>query len=162
MYNVVLMIDTKERFKLIPAAYLILQEGNTILLQQRSNTGYKDGWYSLPAGHLDGNESATNGMIREANEEIGIKLNSNNLTLKLTMHRISPDRECVDWFFTANNWEGDIQNKEPQKCSDLSFFSIDKLPKKTIPYIVHAIESIQQQLTFTEFGWNNQSNTGFN
>lgn len=32
---------------LIPASYLILKQGNKILLSRRENTGYEDGNYSL-------------------------------------------------------------------------------------------------------------------
>jgi 8-oxo-dGTP pyrophosphatase MutT (NUDIX family) len=62
----------KERFKLIPAVYLILRRNDEVLLLRRANTGYQDGKYSLIAGHLDGDELATEGMIREAKEEAGI------------------------------------------------------------------------------------------
>lgn len=56
---------SKERFRLIVAVYLILRQNGKILLARRANTGYADGFYSLPAGHLDGDELATEGMARE-------------------------------------------------------------------------------------------------
>lgn len=56
------------RFKLIPAVYLLLRSKGKILLLRRSNTGYQDGMYSLIAGHLDGDELGTEGLIREAKE----------------------------------------------------------------------------------------------
>ena len=56
------------------AVYLILIEDDKILLQRRFNTGYKDGNYSLPAGHLDDNESITQALVREVKEEIDLDL----------------------------------------------------------------------------------------
>ena len=46
----------KERPKVIPTAYLVLTKDNKILLSRRHNTGFQDGKYSLPAGHLGGDE----------------------------------------------------------------------------------------------------------
>ena len=60
------------RFKLIVAAYLILIEDSKILLQRRQNTGYEDGNYSIPAGHLEDTESVTDCLIREIKEEMDL------------------------------------------------------------------------------------------
>ncbi len=46
----------KDRFKLIPAVFLLLIKNNRILLSQRYQTGYRDGFYSVPGGHLEGRE----------------------------------------------------------------------------------------------------------
>ena len=54
----------KERFKLIPAVYLLLRRDEEVLLLRRANTGYQDGKYGLIAGHLDGDELGTVAMSR--------------------------------------------------------------------------------------------------
>lgn len=46
-----------ERFRIISGAYLILQKGEKVLLSRRYNTGYRDGEWGLPAGHLEENET---------------------------------------------------------------------------------------------------------
>ena len=144
---------TKERFKLIPSVYIILIKGNDILLLRRFNTGYEDGKYGLVAGHADGGETMTNAMIREAKEEAGIDLSLSNLSLALTMHRWCGDHERIDLFFVANKWGGDIKNMEPNKCDDLSWFPIRKLPENTIPYIKVAIDCYERGDKYVEFGW---------
>lgn len=57
---------------MIVSVYLILVKDGKVLLLRRANTGYEDGNYGLVAGHLDGDESATTGMVREASEESGL------------------------------------------------------------------------------------------
>ena len=82
-------MSSKDRFKLIPSVYLLLRSKGKILLLRRANTGYQDGTYSLIAGHLDGDELGTEGMIREAREEAGITVLAKDLRLVHTAHRLS-------------------------------------------------------------------------
>jgi 8-oxo-dGTP diphosphatase len=63
------------RHTIIPAVYLILKNSKSeYCLTRRFNTGYMDGYYSLPAGHLDGKESLIVAIIIEAKEEINIDI----------------------------------------------------------------------------------------
>jgi len=80
-------MENKERFKLIPLVGLILIKEDKILLLRRFQTGFEDGKYSFIAGHVDGNESMTEAMAREAKEEAGIIIDPGKLKHTLTMHR---------------------------------------------------------------------------
>ncbi|MFQ6087067.1 MAG: NUDIX domain-containing protein, partial [Candidatus Bathyarchaeia archaeon] len=78
----------KERPKLIPTVYLVLTKDNKILLSRRYNTGFHDGEYSFPAGHLHGeDETLKQAMVREAKEEVGIEVDLADLELVHVMHR---------------------------------------------------------------------------
>lgn len=146
------IISPEKRFKLILSIYLLLIKDGKVLLLKRANTGYEDGKYSLPAGHADGAESARVATCREAKEEIGLDLQPDNLEFAHFMHRIEND-ERVDAFFTAEKWQGQPQNMEPEKCDDLSWFPLDNLPENTIPYIRKAIECFQNRIFYSESGW---------
>jgi ADP-ribose pyrophosphatase YjhB (NUDIX family) len=146
------MPERKERFKLIAAVYLFFVEDNKILLLRRSSTGYEDGNYSVPAGHLDGNESLTASAAREGNEETGTIINPRDIQLIHTMHRLGKD-ERLDFFFLIKNWTGEPENTEPEKCDDLSWFPLNNLPQNTIPYIKTAIENYISGKPYSEFGW---------
>jgi 8-oxo-dGTP pyrophosphatase MutT (NUDIX family) len=62
------------------AAHLLLRrEDGSILMIRRANTGYQDGKWSVPAGHVDPDESATDALVREALEELDIKLDRSSV-----------------------------------------------------------------------------------
>jgi 8-oxo-dGTP pyrophosphatase MutT (NUDIX family) len=78
----------KERPAIIPTVYLILVRNSKTLLSRRCNTGFQDGNYSLPAGHLSNNEETfVQAMIREAREEVGVEISPVDLQLIHVMHR---------------------------------------------------------------------------
>jgi 8-oxo-dGTP diphosphatase len=143
----------EERLKLIASVYLILIRDGKILLLRRANTGYEDGNFSLPAGHLEEGESVREGVIREIREEIAIILDAENLHVSHVMHRKKTDHQRIDFFITTEHFDGEPKNAEPEKCDDLSWFPLDNLPANTIPYIRQAIDAVRRGQTFSEFGW---------
>lgn len=68
------------------------------------------------------------------------------------MHTLD-GRETASFFLTAEKWDGEIRNMEPEKCSDLSWFPLDNLPENTIPYVRQALEHVRNGVTYSEFGW---------
>jgi len=110
------------------------------------------------AGHGERAESFSKSIIREAKEEANIILKAKNLKAVHVMHRFemqnNPElRERVDIFFVAKKWQGKIKNMEPDKCDDLSWLPINKLPPNTIPYIRQAINNIRKKIFYSEFGY---------
>jgi 8-oxo-dGTP diphosphatase len=129
-----------------------LFKGNHILLLRRQNTGYEDGNYSVIAGHVEPDETARQGMAREAFEEAGITVDPQNLVLCHVMHRRA-EHDRVGFFFKARRWVGEPRNIEPRKCSDLSWFQLDSLPANVIPYIRQAIRETLDGSSYSEHGW---------
>ena len=143
----------KERNKAVPAVYLIVYDCEKILLGLRQNTGYKDGCWNLPSGHIETGELPTEAMVREAKEEAGIDIQPQDLMLVHVMHRKKPEEndERIDFFFKCSKWGGEIKNMEPHKCDDLSWFPIGQLPENTIPYIKAALGFIDSRQIYSEF-----------
>ncbi|NGX52953.1 MAG: NADH pyrophosphatase [Candidatus Anoxychlamydiales bacterium] len=143
----------------IPASYLVLKKRRKILLLRRFNTGYEDGKYSMIAGHVDENESFSQAVIREACEEADIVIKKEDLQVIHIMHRFARESskqelsQRIDVFFQTSKWEGKIKNVEKNKCDDLSWFDIDKMPLNIIPYIQNVIENIKKNIFFSEYGW---------
>ena len=146
-----------ERPKVIPTVYLVLIKENKILLSRRYNTGFQDGQYSFPAGHLGGDgETVSQAMIREAREEIGVEIDVADLELVHVMHRkqMKPTNERrINFFFTTKKWKGEPKIMEPDKCDDLQWFELDNLPDNTIPYVRQAIGCLRRNVKYSEYGF---------
>lgn len=143
---------TKKRFKVPVAVHLFLIRDNKVLLLRRYNTGYEDGNYSVIAGHIDGNETYYDAMIREAKEEAGITIKLEDLKAVQVMHRKKED-ERIDFFFICNRWSGEVVNMEPNKCDKLRWFDLDNLPVNIIPYIKAGIKNYLNKVEFSHYGW---------
>lgn len=140
-------------FSVPVSVHLLLIKENKILLMRRKDTGFADGFYSMPAGKLEPKESVENAIIREVKEEINIDIKNETLRTIQVMNRNGIDRERIDYFFTVDRWNGEIKNKEPNKCDDLKWFDLDDLPENTIPYIKEAVINYNKKINFSLFGW---------
>ena len=119
---------------------------------RRFNTGYRDGEYSVPAGHLDGNETVLAAAAREAKEEIGVEFEAGAVAFSSVMHRTEDD-ERVDFFLHIAKWQGEPVNAEPDKCDEVCWVEVNNLPLNTIPYVRQAIQNHLNRVRFDEFGW---------
>jgi len=140
------------RHTILSAVHLFLQKDEDILFLRRYNTGYEDGSFSVVAGHLDGGETIKTAMIREAEEEVGITIQPEDLAVIGVMHRLSED-ERIDWFLHTSKWEGEISNREPHKCDLLEWFPLEQPPENVIPYIQRALKNFRENSWFDSFGF---------
>lgn len=143
-----------ERFKPFAAVYIVLRKDGKVLLARRQGSGFMDGWYSLPAGHLEEGETLTESIIRETHEEIGVDVDISNLKMVHVMHRKSPDRLYIDVYFEASNWRNEPTIGEPDKCDELLWANPDNAPKNTVPYVRLALGLIEKGDIYSEDGWN--------
>ena len=103
---------------------------------------------------MDGDELGTEGMIREAKEEAGVTVSPEDLKLVHTAHRLGRGQnrqERIDLFFETPKWQGEIKNAEPEKCDDLSWFSVESLPEQMLPFIRLVIEDIKADVRYSEY-----------
>ena len=133
------------------AVHLILEHNNEFLLQRRYNTGYEDGNYSVIAGHLNGNETIKEAMIREDLEEANITIDDKHLKIVGVMHRKDGD-ESIDYYLYTNKFSGNIRIMEPNKYDDLAFYKLDNLPDNIIPYIKTVLYNYKNNIIFSEYG----------
>lgn len=139
-----------ERFKQIVTLSLILiNDKKQVLLQKRYNTGYMDGMYALVSGHLENDESMLQGIIREANEEVGIELESENVDFVCLIR--SGNDGYINSYFKSESFQGDVVNMEPEKCSELTWFDINNIPENIIPNDKRAIYNMLNNITLDEY-----------
>ena len=145
---------SKERNKTVPASYLLLRKGKEILLMRRKGSGYYDGWYSVPAGHVEAGELPMDALMREIKEELSIILDKDDIRLIHTMYRTKHDEtgDRVDFFFAATKWAGEITNTEPHKCDDIRWFALDTLPENMMHHVKEAIENVGNGINYSELG----------
>jgi 8-oxo-dGTP diphosphatase len=138
------------------AAFVILRKDGKFASLLRSNTGWMDGYYGLPAGKVEKGESAVAAAIREAKEEAGVIVKDNDLEHTLTLHRYdkdNPAKEWIDIFFVTDKWQGNAYNAEPEVHGELVWLDSKKLPDNMTPYIHAAVEAIDRGETYLEYGW---------
>lgn len=140
------------RTKFPVTVHLFFFREDQILLLRRFNTGFEDGNYSVPAGHIDGDEPVRAAAQREALEEIGVHIELKDIVFANVMHRKSND-ERVDFFVHVKTWDGEPFNAETDKCDELRWCDVDALPENTIPYVKQAIQNFRNGVVFEEFGW---------
>ncbi len=141
-----------QRFTMSAASHLLLIKDNKVLLTRRFQTGYKDGWYAFPAGHLEPDETATTAMIREAKEEVGVIIQPTDLMFAHVMHRHT-NQTYVDFFFVCHQWQGTPIVAEPDKCDDLRWFALDALPENAIDFVKQVMSEYQAGRHYSELGW---------
>jgi 8-oxo-dGTP diphosphatase len=145
------VFDTKhDRYPL--AVHVFLVQQGKVLLMRRAGSGYADGQLGLPAGHVDVGETPTASAVREMAEELGITLNRDQLRPAGTMFRRSLEPR-VDIFFTAAEWTGTPETREPHKCSELVWADPHDLPADTLDFITQAWADAQNGQILREYGF---------
>ncbi|WP_309242017.1 NUDIX domain-containing protein [Paenibacillus sp. S150] len=140
-------------FRVLSVVHTVLIKDQEIVLLRRCNTGHDDGCYGLPAGRLDGGEQLHEAAAREVYEECGITVQHQDLKRLGVMHIKTNDGGRIDFFFTAERWSGELLNAEPDKCDDIGWFSLDKLPEKLIPFVKQAVGKLRDDFWFSSHGW---------
>jgi len=135
--------------------HVLLVDQGRVLLTLRQGTGYADGLWQVPSGHLEDQEHTAQGAAREAAEEIGITLDPARLVLAHFIdHRAAGDTAPrLGFFYTTDHWIGTPVNAEPHKCAAIDWFPLDRIPTDTVPYHAAAITQIIAGRFHSTFGW---------
>lgn len=136
------------------ASYVIFRKNNKIAFVLRQSTSWMNGYYGLPSGKVEKGETFAAAAIREAQEEVGVKITRENLRHVATIHRHSDDSDWVDVYFKVDTWLGELYNAEPHLHSELAWLDPDNLPENIIPAVRVSLKAVKDGLKFTEIGWN--------
>lgn len=143
---------TRARHAQIAEAHVLFLREGQVLLLRRFNTGWRDGYFSVPAGHVEAGETIRQAAAREAFEEVGVTIDPDDLDLVHLVHRKS-DSERLSFFFRARAWTPEPVNAEPDKCDALEWHDLDHLPPNMVDYVAQALDEIEAAQPYSEFGW---------
>ena len=119
-----------------------------ILLLKRQGTGYYDGYYDLPGGHLEANEDIFDGMIREAKEEIGITIKREDMKILHIYHKYK--RGMLKFVFKVCKYEGIPINNELDKCEKIEWIDLENLPENIVPSIKIELDNIKNAVYYSK------------
>ncbi len=142
-----------ERFKMIGGVLNIILKDNKVLMMLRQNK-FDTNLYSLPGGCLEHGETVIDGAVREIKEETDLNVKPEDLKVVSAMHRITPwDWHSTEFVLVCSRFSGTEQIMEPDKCSDLNWFELNKLPPNISPYAKQAINNYINNEGFTEINF---------
>ncbi len=118
--------------------HIVCEREGRVLLMRRAGTGFFDGLYSLPGGHVEPGESVFEAAARELREETGLQAEIGAFAWMGVVHRLS-DTNRIDFFLRAAHWAGEPTILEPTKCDRLEWFALDALPQATVDYVRAAL-----------------------
>jgi len=143
-----------DRFMPYAATHTIIIKDGRVLLLRRFNTGWMDGLYTVPGGHIEANESAAAGAARELLEETGLSVDPQSLEHAITVHRKNEDGAVYfDEYFIAHEWNGKPSITEPHKSDAIEWVKIDELGDAVVPSILRALQNYQAGRRYAEDGW---------
>ena len=117
-----------------------------ILLALRKNTGYNDGNYELPGGHVDAGEDIMSAMIREAKEELNIELEREDLKIKHILHHYKGN--SLKFVISTEKYKGNLKIGEPDKCEKLEWFNIKELPENIDKKMEKVLQEIENGIFY--------------
>lgn len=124
-----------QRAQFYAAVFVIVyNDKGEVLLHQRAGTDYMKGYYDFPSGHIESNEGVRIAASRELAEESGLFVREHDLRL-VHINQNYFSKPYINYTFVAEKWQGEPAIGEPDKCTDLAFFDVNKLPAKCTPAV---------------------------
>ena len=124
------------------AIYCLVLKGRELLLLKRTGTEYANGFWSVPAGHVDQHEPLLAAASRELEEETGLIVSQAAWSFVALMHRQTQQRNIIDVFLKTDEFSGELTNREPDKHGALGFRDLSELPHSIVPYVKEILDRI--------------------
>lgn len=137
----------QERHSFKVAAFVLLEKDGKIFMLRRLNTGWADGMWTIPSGHVEKEERVRDAAIKEVREEAGIIVKGEDLEF-LYVHTVAD--AYVNFYFKATSWEGEPYLAEKDRCSEVAWIAKNQLPADTILMVRSLIKNMNSGNYFSE------------
>lgn len=125
-----------------------MEDGEKVLLiQQLPRNGGK---YTLVGGKVQVRETPIQALIRETQEECGVKIEEADLHFVQYLYQRKSDMINMILVFRASKWEGTVRNMEPHKFQAMGWFSKDALPDRTTKSTRHILNKLGSGVHYAE------------
>jgi 8-oxo-dGTP pyrophosphatase MutT (NUDIX family) len=140
---------------IIGAHLVLIRDGAVLLGKRHPSSAFAPSTWHLPAGHREGMESAVTCMVREAQEETGLRIAERDLSLVHVLDLLDPGSTIprVGLFFAPSRWEGEPLVREPESCTEWRWWPLDALPEPIVAYTRVALAAISRGALYTPMGW---------
>jgi ADP-ribose pyrophosphatase YjhB (NUDIX family) len=130
---------------------IILDQNNKVLLVKRVDNGK----WVMPAGSMELNESAFEGLQREVHEETGLEVKEGELIAiysdpsKYSYESWGFQYRILSFVFLVTKWSGTLQSNT-NETTNACFFDLEDLPLSEIPQLY--IETLEDLTFYKETG----------
>lgn len=118
-----------------------------MLIKQTKPNGGK---FTFVGGRIEKEEFAKASLVRETNEEAGIKIEAKDLQLAHVLHKKDAQNMRIILYFKTEVWEGDPISLEPQKFKKVKWQKLDNLPKTLSRTARHVIKMYRNGHMYSE------------
>lgn len=131
----------------IKARLILYHKGKILLLKQTKPNG---GNYTLVGGTVESFETARDSLIRETQEEAGIRLQPSDLRLVHVLHKNKKRQSRIVLYFKAYRWEGQLRARETKKFKEAEWFGLDQLPSNLTGTVRHVLDEYRKGVLYSE------------
>lgn len=139
-----------ERDEFPVVVHMLLERDRRLFLLRRARTGFMDGYYGLPGGHLRRGESVTEAAARECREETGVQ--PEDVEPRCVLPYISGRHQGLNFVFESHRFEGEPGVNEPELFDGCCWVRRDDLPARVAPWLADAL-AMPPGRWFREFRW---------
>ena len=107
-------------------AGVLISESRVLLTKRAPHLRLYPGIWDLPGGHIEEGESAEDALRRELLEELRVEIQSSSL-MDSILHS-DPVEPLEVMVFVVSSWKGRPLNAEPDKHTEIGWFSAASLP----------------------------------